>query len=124
MANINRVCITGNLTRDPELRTLSSGTAVCSLRIANNQRAKIDGEWTEKAHYFDVTVWGKTGENCAEYLSRGRPVAIDGRLEYREWETDDGGKRNAVQIVADNVQFLASKGDAPAEKADDGPEEW
>ena len=86
--NINRVVLTGNLTRDPELRALPSGTSVCSLRIASNTRRKDQstGEWVDKPNYFDVTVWGAQGENCAQYLSKGRPVAVDGRLEWREWE--------------------------------------
>ena len=110
--NINRVIITGNLTRDPELRSLPSGMAVCSLRIAVNTRRKGgSGEWEDKANYFDVTVWGSQGENCARYLAKGRPVAIDGRLEWREWETQDGQKRQAVDIVADSVQFLSSPRD-------------
>ena len=90
--NINRVIITGNLTADPELRSLPSGTSVCKLRVACNTRRKDDstGEWVDKPNYFDVTVWGAQGENCARYLSKGRPVAIDGRLEWREWETQDG----------------------------------
>lgn len=109
MSNINRVVLTGNLTRDPELRSTGGGTSVCSLRIANNQRAKIDGEWTERPHYFDITVWGAQGENVARFLSKGRPVAIDGRLEWREWQDSDGNNRQAVQIVADQVQFLGSR---------------
>ena len=90
--NINRVIMTGNLTRDPELRSLPSGTAVCSLRIAVNTRRKdgSTGEWIDKANYFDVTVWGAQGENCARYLSKGRPVAVDGRLEWREWQDKEG----------------------------------
>jgi single-strand DNA-binding protein len=112
--NINRVIITGNLTRDPELRSTSGGTSVCSLRVAVNTRRKdASGEWVDKPNYFDVTVWGAQGENCARYLSKGRPVAVDGRLEWREWEAQDGsGKRQAVQIVADSVQFLGSRDDA------------
>src|SRR6187401_1504042 len=85
--NINRVIVVGNLTRDPELRHTPSGTAVCSLRLAVNTRRKDEsGQWTDKPNYFDITVWGQQGENCAQYLSKGRPVAIDGRLEWREWE--------------------------------------
>jgi len=85
--NINRVVLTGNLTRDPELRSTQGGTSVCSLRIATNSRRKdASGNWVEKPNYFDVTVWGAQGENCAQYLSKGRPVAIDGRLDWREWE--------------------------------------
>jgi single-strand DNA-binding protein len=110
-SNINRVILTGNLTRDPELRSLPSGTAVCKLRVAVNSRRKdsASGDWVDKPNYFDVTVWGAQGENCATYLAKGRPVAIDGRLEWREWETQEGGKRQAVEIIADTVQFLGSR---------------
>ena len=131
--NINRVVLTGNLTRDPELRSTPSGTSVCGLRIACNTRRKdASGQWVDKPNYFDVTVWGAQGENCAQYLSKGRPVAVDGRLEWREWEAKDGsGKRQTVEIVADSVQFLGSPGggeengsrftpqsDVPADTAD------
>ena len=110
--NINRVIITGNLTTDPELRSLPSGTSVCKLRVACNTRRKDNstGEWVDKPNYFDVTVWGAQGENCARYLSKGRPVAIDGRLEWREWE-QEGHKRQAIDIIADAVQFLSSPRD-------------
>ena len=113
-ANINRVVLVGNLTRDPEMKHLPSGTALCSLRVAVNTRRKDEsGQWTDKPNYFDVSVWGAQGESCAQYLSKGRPVAVDGRLEWREWEATDGsGKRQAVEIVADNVQFLGSRGDS------------
>ena len=131
--NINRVVLTGNLTRDPELRTTGGGTSVCSLRIASNTRRKdASGNWVDKANYFDVTVWGAQGENCAQYLSKGRPVAIDGRLEWREWEDRESGKkRQSIDIIADSVQFLgsrdgggenggrfASQSDVPADTAD------
>jgi single-strand DNA-binding protein len=111
--NINRVVMTGNLTADPELRSTASGTSVCSLRIACNTRRKDSntGEWVDKPNYFNVTVWGAQGENAARYLAKGRPVAIDGRLEWREWEAQDGTKRNAVDIIADSVQFLGSRED-------------
>ncbi|MBM2822951.1 MAG: single-strand binding protein [Thermoleophilia bacterium] len=109
-ASINRVVLVGNLTRDPELRHTPSGTAVCSLRLAVNTRRKDEsGEWTDKPNYFDITVWGQQGENCAQYLAKGRPVAIDGRLEWREWEAQDGAKRQAVEVVADSVQFLGGR---------------
>jgi single-strand DNA-binding protein len=112
--NINRVVMTGNLTSDPELRSLPSGMSVCSLRLACNTRRKNNstGEWEDKPNYFNVTVWGAQGENCARYLSKGRPVALDGRLEWREWEAQDGTKRQAVDIIADSVQFLSSRDDA------------
>src|SRR5436190_15603811 len=110
--NLNRVVITGNLTRDPELRSLPSGTSVCKLRVAVNSRRKDqNGEWVDKPSYFDVTVWGAQGENCATYLSKGRPVAVDGRLDWREWDAQDGSKRQSVEIVADSVQFLGSRTD-------------
>ncbi|HEX8648876.1 MAG TPA: single-stranded DNA-binding protein [Thermoleophilaceae bacterium] len=109
--NINRVVITGNLTRDPELRSTNSGTAVCGLRIACNTRRKdASGNWVDKPNYFDVTVWGAQGENASRYLSKGRPVAIDGRLEWREFTDKSGNNRQAVEIVADSVQFLGSPG--------------
>jgi single-strand DNA-binding protein len=109
--NLNRVVITGNLTRDPELRTTPNGTSVCGLRVACNTRRKDQstGEWTDKPNYFDVTVWGMQGENCAQYLQKGRPVGVDGRLEWREWQDRDGNKRQTVDIIADSVQFLGSR---------------
>ena len=112
--NINRVIITGNLTRDPELRSLPSGTSVCQLRVAVNTRRKDNstGEWVDKPNYFDVTVWGAQGENCSRFLTKGRPVAVDGRLEWREWEDKDNNKRQSVEIIADSVQFLGGRDDA------------
>src|SRR5881275_3040651 len=112
--NINRVVLTANLTRDPELRSTPSGMSVCSLRIASNTRRKNNatGEWEDKPNYFDVTIWGAQGENCARYLSKGRPVAIDGRLEWSEWADKETGKnRSKVEIVADSVQFLGGRDD-------------
>lgn len=124
-ANVNVVVITGNLTRDPELRHTGGGTPVCKLRVAVNSRRKDGqtGEWMDKPNYFDVTVWGAQGENCANYLAKGRGVAIDGRLDWREWEKD-GVKRQAVEIIANSIQFLpsgnGSKNGASAEA--DAPE--
>jgi single-strand DNA-binding protein len=111
--NINRVVLTGNLTRDPELRNTPSGTAVCSLRLAvNTSRKDASGQWVDKPNYFDITVWGRQGENVAQYLSKGRPVAVDGRLEWREFTDKEGNNRQAVEIVADSVQFLGGRDDA------------
>jgi len=108
---VNVVGITGNLTRDPELRSTPGGISVCKLRVAVNSRRKDGqtGEWVDKPNYFDVTVWGAQGENCANYLSKGRPVAIEGRLDWREWEAKEGGKRQTVEIIANSVQFLGSR---------------
>jgi single-strand DNA-binding protein len=111
--NINRVVLTGNLTRDPELRSLQSGMSVCSLRIACNTRRKnnASGEWEDKPNFFDVTVWGAQGENCARFLAKGRPVALDGRLEWREWQDKEGNNRQSIEIIADAVQFLGGRDD-------------
>ena len=113
-SNINRVLVTGNLTKDPELRSTPSGTSICKLRIAVNSRRKdASGQWVDKPNYFDVTVWGAQGENCAQYLQKGRGVAVDGRLDWRGWDATDGsGKRQAVEIIADTVQFLGGAGDS------------
>ncbi len=112
-SNINRVIITGNLTRDPELRSTGSGLSVCKLGIAVNTRRKngATGEWEEKPNYFRVTVFGAQAENCAKFLSKGRPVAIDGRLEWSQWESD-GQKRESIDIIADSVQFLGGRDDS------------
>ena len=112
--NINRVILTGNLTKDPELRSTGSGMSVCSLRIATNTRRKNNqtGDWEDKPNYFNVTIWGRQGENAAQYLSKGRPVAIDGRLEWREWQDQQGNNRQSIEIIADAVQFLGGRDDA------------
>jgi len=111
--NINRVVLTGNLTRDPELRSTSNGLSVCNLGIAVNTRRKngATGEWEEKPNYFRVTVFGGQGENCAQYLRKGRPVAIDGRLDWRQYEDNNGQKREAIDIIAESVQFLGGRDD-------------
>src|SRR4051794_7387854 len=111
--NINRVVLTGNLTRDPELRSTSGGTSVCSLRIAcNTRRRNSAGDWEDKPNYFDVTVWGAQGENCANYLSKGRPVAVDGRLGWRGGRNNQGTKGQPIDIIAASAQFLAPRNNA------------
>jgi single-strand DNA-binding protein len=111
MANINRVVLVGNLTRDPELKSLPSGMAVCDLGIAVNHRRKNQqtGEWIEEPNYFRVSVFGSQAESCARFLSKGRAVAIDGRLRWRQWDAQDGTKREAVEIVAETVQFIGPR---------------
>lgn len=111
--NINRVVLTGNLTRDPEMRSTGGGLTVCKLGIAVNTRRKngSTGEWEEKPNYFRVTVFGAQAQTCEQYLRKGRAVAIDGRLEWSQWEKD-GQKRESVDIIADTVQFLGGRDDA------------
>ena len=119
-SNINSVVITGNLTRDPELRSTPSGTSVCGMRVAVNSRRKDGDQWVDKPNYFDVTVWGAQGENCATYLSKGRPVAVQGRLDWREWQDKEGNKRQSIEIIADTVQFLGSRDGAPQGQGGNG----
>jgi single-strand DNA-binding protein len=111
-SNINRVVLVGRLTSDPELRALPSGTTVCTLRIACSiNRKNAAGDYAEKPNFFGVSVFGSAGETVHRYMKRGRRVAIDGRLDWREWETPEGTKRQIVDIVADRVQFLDARGD-------------
>jgi single-strand DNA-binding protein len=109
--SINRVVLIGRLTRDPELRSLPSGVSVCGLRIAcSSSRKDAEGDYHERPNYFDVSVYGGPAESVSRYMRRGSRVAIDGRLEWREWETSEQQKRQAVSIVAETVQFLDSPG--------------
>jgi single-strand DNA-binding protein len=111
MANVNRVVVSGNLTRDPELRQLAGGNSVCKLRIAVNTRKKDkdSNQWSDVPNYFDVTVWGAQGENVAKYCQKGSGLLIDGRLEWREWQAQDGQQRQSVEIIAENTQFLGGR---------------
>jgi len=112
--NINRVVLTGNLTRDPELRSTGGGLSVCKLRVAVNTRRKNSetGNWDEKPNYFSVTVFGRQADSCGQYLRKGRPIAIDGRLEWSEYTNNEGQKRESVDIIADSVQFLGGREDS------------
>jgi single-strand DNA-binding protein len=116
-ASINRVVLIGRLTRDPELRELPSGQSVCNLRIACNGIRRDEGEYRERPHYFDVGAFAGLAENVARYMRKGSLVAIDGRLEWREWETAELQKRQSVSVVAENVQFLDRRG---SERGEDG----
>ncbi len=107
--NLNKVFLLGNLTRDPELRHTAQGTSVANFSIAVNRTYKgNDGDFKKETSYFNIIVWGRIGENCAKYLTKGRPVLVEGRLQNRSYETQDGQKRTITEIVADNVQFLGS----------------
>ena len=122
-ASINRVMLLGNLARDPETRQ-AGATTVCTLRLAVNDRVKdASGAWSDYANFFTVTVFGAQAERCAQYLAKGRQVAIDGRLRWRSWQAKDGGKHEAVEVVADSVQFIGPREGATAGSASaQGPE--
>ena len=113
MASLNKVLLIGNLTRDPELRYLPSGVALCKFGLATNRKYKSGDEWKEDVCFVDISVWGKQGESCSEYLSKGRQVCVDGRLSFSSWETDDGQKRSKLEVTAERVVFLGSRGDSP-----------
>lgn len=107
MATLNKVFLIGNLTRDPELRYIPSGSAVVTFTVAVNRVYKTQtGEKKEQTSFIRVVVWGRRAEVCGEYLSKGSPVFVEGRLQSRDWETQDGQKRNTVEVIADNIQFL------------------
>ena len=110
--DINQLTITGNLTRDPELRSTRSDDSVCSIRIAHNERRKVSGQWKDVAQYFDVTIWKGMGEYVARELNKGDKVVIAGRLKWRQYEVD-GSKRQAVDITADSVVPVPKNGTAP-----------
>jgi single-strand DNA-binding protein len=113
MADINTVVVSGRLTRDVELKTTPGGASVADMGLAVNRKYKnnTSGEWVEETSFFNIVVWGRQAENCAQYLSKGSPVAIEGRLRSRSWEAQDGQKRTVVEITAGNVQFLSNRGD-------------
>lgn len=108
--NINHVVITGNLTRDPELRQTSGGKSVCEMRVAVNSSFKQGDKWESKPNYFQVNTWAGLADNCAKYLEKGSGLAVSGRLEWQKWETKEGGLNSRVVIVADSVQFLGRPG--------------
>jgi single-strand DNA-binding protein len=108
MASFNRVILVGNLTRDPELRYIPSGTAVSDIGLAVNDRIKRGDQWVDEATFVDITLWGRTAEIANEYLSKGSPVLIEGRLKLDRWEKD-GQKHSKLKVVGDRLQMLGSK---------------
>ena len=119
MANLNKVFLIGNLTRDPELRSTPGGTAVANLGIAVNRRFKdSSGELKEEVCFLTVTVWDKQAEACCQYLKKGRPVFVEGVLQSRFWETKEGEKRSAIDVRAERVQFLGNYTTTAKEKDD------
>jgi single-strand DNA-binding protein len=113
MASLNHVILLGNLTRDPEVRYTPSGTPVATLGLAVNNRMKQGDEWKDDPCFIDVVVFGKQAESCGEYLSKGQPVLVEGRLRYRTWEGQDGQKRSKHEVSAFRVQFMPKGGRAP-----------
>ena len=112
--SLNKVFLMGNLTRDPELKYTPQGTAVCDFAIAINEKFKSkDGSWQEKVHYIDIQAWARQAETCGEYLKKGRPVFVEGRLQQDRWE-QDGQKRNKIRVNALRVMFLGGPGGAGA----------
>lgn len=113
MKDVNSVTLIARLTKDPELRSLPSGTSVCTMRVAfsTSWKNSSTGEWEDRPNYIDVTVWGRQGESCATHLAKGRQIGVLGRLQWREWETQEGQKRQAIDIVAEQIQFIGGKGD-------------
>lgn len=116
--NVNRVVLTGNLTHDPEFHAGVAGGAAsrCRLRLAVNGRKKAtDGVWTERPNFVNVTVWGGVADTCAKYLGKGRAIAVDGRLEWHEWTDDQQRKRQSLEVIGENVQFLGPRPAPPAD---------
>jgi single-strand DNA-binding protein len=108
MVSFNRVVLAGNLTRDPELRFTNDGIPVCSFGLAVNRvRSR-----SEEVDFFDISAWRELGETVANYKKKGDPILLEGRLQYRTWEAQDGSRRSKVDVVADNVQFLGRPGDS------------
>jgi single-strand DNA-binding protein len=119
--SFNQVILMGNLTRDPELRTTPNGATVCSFSLALNRSYKnAEGSWTEATDFIDIVAWGPLGERVAQYLSKGRPALVNGRLQSRSWE-QEGQKRSKVEVVAQDVTFLGSPGGGSAPISADGP---
>lgn len=121
MVRFNRVIVGGNLVRDPEVRFLPSGLSVTNFTVAVNFSYRQKEETKEEVSYFDVVVFGRQGENCAEYLGKGSPVLVEGRLRQRRWETDDGQRRSKIEIVAQQVQFLGTPGGGGRKVSKDEP---
>ena len=116
MVSFNRVILAGNLTRDPELRFTNDGVPVCSFGLAVNRVRSRN----EDVDFFDVSAWRELGETIANYKKKGDPILVEGRLQYRTWEAQDGSKRSKVDVVADNVQFLGRPGDSSDDSASAG----
>ena len=112
MKGVNKAILIGNLGQDPEVKFTAGGTAVCNLRLACNGRKKEGDQWVDAVEWINVVVFGKTAENCGEYLKKGRPLYVEGRIQTRQWEDRDGGKRYTTEVVANDVVFLGGREDS------------
>ena len=129
MASFNRVIVLGNLTRDVEVKYLQNGTAVCDVGLAVNEKQKAaDGRWVESTVFLDITLWGRTAEVAGEYVSKGSPVLIEGRLKLDTWQTNDGQKRSKLKVVGERMQMLGTKKERQQSEysapVDEGPAPW
>lgn len=112
MASLNSVVLIGNLTREPELKFIPSGSAVCTMNLAINRQYVSNGEKKEEVLFVKVNAWGKVAENCGKYLIKGSQVAVEGRLQMHQWEDKDGQKRSRIDVLATNVQFMSKPKDS------------
>ena len=120
-ADLNRVTLVGRLTRDPELRHTGGGDPICSIRLAVSSRSRDEsGNWGDKSNYFDVTVFGRQAQTAADYLAKGRRIGVDGRLSWREWQAQDGTKRQSVEVIANDIFFLDSRGEGGGGERQEG----
>lgn len=122
MASFNKVILMGNLTKDPELRYTPNGTAVASFSLAVNRRYKQGDEFKDEVCYIDIVVFGKQAENCGQYLGKGHGIIVDGRLQQRRWETEDGQKRSKHEVVAQSIRFLSKRDDSSLPSGPPGKE--
>ncbi len=124
MANsINRVVLTGGLTRDPELRSTGSGMSVLSMRLAFSTRGKNpqSGQWEDMPNYIDVTMFGDRAERLAPHLKKGSSIGVDGKLRWREWETQSGEKRQAIEVIADDIEFIGGRSEQVSQEGNAAP---
>ena len=125
MASYNRVILVGNLTRDPELRYIPSGTAVSDIGLAVNDRIKRNNEWIDETTFVDITLWGRTAEVANEYLSKGSSVLIEGRLKLDSWENNEGQKRSKLKVICDKMQMLGGRGGGGGDRgSSSAPQEY
>ncbi len=119
-SDLNRVVLIGRLTRDPELRHTQAGTSIASFSIANNRNYSVQGEKREEVSFFNCIAWGRLGEVIVEYSRKGHRIAVEGRLQQRSWEDQEGKKRSIVEVVVENMQFLQSRGESTGQGGDYG----